>query len=184
MEPTPENWMGQNNKKLTFDNGLLAQPEGSGVLERSWNLSITHHREYVSLKKRTSHSGDYGLWVPYATGKAVVGYASGGQKWVASGPYSGCEFAIGRKGDRVFAAHIARESGSSGVQDWKSYVETNNLKIWYWNKIPLPSDKFYACSYIFAAVGKESVQSLVRVDVKVTTMGGGAGTIFNVKKFK
>ncbi|MFL6662637.1 MAG: hypothetical protein ACJ8G7_10665 [Rhizobacter sp.] len=183
MQPTAENWNACINRTIQLDTKLTARPEGAGVLVREYGAEIENDGTGAIKLKRAAGAGE-GLWVPYAETKATVGYPAGGQIWVGSGPFSGCEFSVGRAGGRVYAAHIARQSGSTALADWDAYVKANDLKVWYQNKIPLPSESFYACSYVFATFANDGLRSLVRVDVKVSAMGGSDGTIFNVKAFK
>lgn len=184
MKPTSSNLSKLLHKTISLDVKLVAQPTG-GLITASWPVTVTVDGSgNVALERKKG--SDSGLWIPYAETKAVVGHASGGETWLASGPFSGCEFAVGldRKTGTVFGAHIARQSGSTGPQDWADHMNANDYSIWYQNRIPLPSDTFYACSYIFAEFGGTGLLSMTRLDVQVTTMGGGNGTVFNVKIFK
>lgn len=190
MRPTPTNLDGLLHKTFILGPGLIIQPAFEGVKECGYNvvLAVDEVNKCVELKK--GEADDSGLWVPYSEGKAVVGYATGATTWAASGPFSGCEFSVGAKKNGTnttiafYAAHIARQSGSTGVEDWQRYYKDNKLSAWYHNKIPLPSDSFFACSYLFTEFGLTGLTTMVRLDVKVNKMGGSDGEIFHVKRFK
>lgn len=185
MLPTSSNLTALVNKTITLDPKLTTSPTGDGVLVKEFPVTLEVNGNAVSLTK--GEGSDPGLWVPYAETMAVVGYATGGQTWAASGPFSGCEFIVGsnKKLGIPFAAHIARQSGSTAVEDWKKYEAAQSLSVWYQNRIPLPSDTFYACSYVFVQFGGTGILSMVRLDVNVgNRMGGSDGVIFNVKTFK
>jgi len=191
MLPTPAILNGLRDKNFTLGKTL-------GVAHLPTDRSIVHEIGLPAVFNVSEtmvwldygDTADSGLWVPYATGCSVVGYTDRGTTWAASGPFSGCEFAVGAKmvnnaASQLFAAHLARESGATTQEVWNQYVRDKNLRIWYENKIPLPSDSFFACSYVFADLGATGITSLIRVDVNTgTQMGGSDGKIFNVKIIK
>ncbi|MFT4538114.1 MAG: hypothetical protein ACI841_000325 [Planctomycetota bacterium] len=181
MEPTTANLTGLNGNAFALAPQLTARGGASGVTVRADVCQLST----AGLTKVAS-GADTGFWVPYVTAKACVGFASGAKAWIASGPFSGCEFAIGRRGSdgAIFAAHIARESGSTGVADWEAYSAANDLKVWYRNAIPLPDKGAYSCSYVFARCEGNELKSLVRIDLRTPGMGGSDGTVFNVHTFK
>ena len=189
MRPTPANLEGLMNKTFTLDPMLVKRPNFAGVAECSQEVTLVESGDNA-VELRVGHGDDSGLWVPYAETKAVVGYANRDTTWAASGPFSGCELSVGCKKDganatlAVYVAHIARQSGSTAAQDWQAYYDANKLSAWYWNKIPIPSDTFFAASYVFTEFGMTGLTTMVRVDVKVTKMGGGDGTVFQIKRFK
>lgn len=187
MIPTKENLEALINKQITLDVKLGCQP-ASGVIEKEYGVSLTGG-DSGSLT-RDDDGGD-GTWVPYAEGKAVVGYLRDGISWIASGPFSGCKFSVGKDGSgKVFAAHIAQQSGSTGEEDYSGYRGTKSLSEWYWNKIPLPEvtvpNSLGACSYIFVILkdDKSGIESMNRVDVNSPQMGSGNGTVTAVHTFK
>ena len=186
MIPTSGALSALTGKSFTLDPRLVARAdEGAGVRSLSWAATLSTDGGGATLTRADDGGGDAGLWVPYMETRAVIGFASGGQTWAASGPFSGCEFAVGKAGDgRVFAAHVARQSGSTGPEDFQKAFTAEKLSVWYWNRVPLPSDTFYSCSYLFAQFGGTGLLGLVRVDVKVKSMGGGSGEVFNVKVMK
>lgn len=123
----------------------------------------------------TLQQGGRGLWIPYREMKATYGIVNA-YDWAVSGPFSGCELAIGRRGTDVFVAHIARESNRreaiTAFEDW------NADEISYRARIRLRVDTFYGC-YVF--VSTTEVPELVRMDV-YTSMGGTDGRIFNITR--
>jgi len=183
MDPTAANLSAVVGMPFSLDGKLSARAPNvsNGAMVKQYGCIIKEVGGTVSIQLADPGKG---VWIPYAEGQAVVGYASGGQSWVASGPFSGCEFAVGSAGGRVFGAHIARQSGSSAKADYKAYRDGNSLSEWYWNQIPMPSVTSFSCSYVFAKVGGGGILSMTRMDVNVTSMGGSNGTISNVHKFK
>jgi hypothetical protein len=185
MIPTPANLITLIGKTISLDIRLGARAPNilDGVIVKEYGFSISLEQEKVTLKREDGVDNN-GLWVPYVEGQAVVGYASGQQTWIASGPFSGCEFAVGKGGGRVFGAHIARQSGSTAQEDYKKYRSDNALQEWYWNKIPMPESQGMACSYVFVILGGGGITSMARIDVAVTSMGGGNGKIMSVRTLK
>jgi len=183
MIPNASNLKKLVGKNIKMDIKLTSQPAiQSGVMEKSYGVSLNDGDE-VSLifKDRASE----GTWVPYAEGKAVVGYLNE-HNWIASGPFSGCQLAVGinKSNQKVFAAHIAKQSGSTGEADYKKYRDSKKLSEWYWNKIPLPNPARFSCSYVFVICSKKGITSMTRLDVDVNKMGGSDGKITNVHVFK
>ncbi|MDE2276134.1 MAG: hypothetical protein KGK09_07550, partial [Burkholderiales bacterium] len=132
--------------------------------------------------------GDSGMWIPYQPKQAIYGYATDGETWAASGPFSGCDVEIGTHAGRIYFAHLSRESGSKAAENWDAGVIANSpdTQVWLREKVPLASDRFYASSYIFVAwsagaVGPRGVQ-VTRLDIKTKSMSGDSGTVFNVVK--
>jgi hypothetical protein len=188
MRPTAGNLSTLVNQTLTMD-VQLGPSGGSGNTNVDGARVLSHPVQLQAVpgggRLVRGDGPDHGLWVPYSENQCVVGYASAGQTWLASGPFSGCHFAVGKAGDgRIFAAHVSKQSGSTGPADWQRYLGDHQLELWYSNAIPLPSETFYAASYMFVELGGGGIQSMNRLDVRVTTMGGGNGTVFNLKTFK
>lgn len=179
MDPTPANLMALLNKRLTLDTALF-QGNHDGLIVAGSAAGLEVAGDAVKIGK-----GGAGHWIPYVESRAVIGYPAPAT-WVASGPFSGCTFSIGKTADgRVYAAHIARQSGSTGPDDFAALRTSAGLQPWYENAIPLPSQEFYSGSYMFAKFGSGGITSLARVDVNVSPrMGGSDGTIFNVHVFK
>jgi hypothetical protein len=153
---------------------LSAKPEGTGALIKQYACILTVSDNKARIER--SEGGD-GLWVPYAETKAVIGYVSGAQTWIASGPFSGCEFAVGKGEHQVFGAHIARQSGSTAEADYKKYSEEHRLSEWFRGKIPMPDPTRFSCSYVFVKIGAGGILSMSRMDVNATKMGGSDGAI-------
>lgn len=181
MTPNAATLSGYKSKTFTLNRNLY-QPHSDGKpIVKAFEATIAGGGA-IEVKAGAGS----GFWVPYVEGKAVIGFNPGGKTWVASGPFSGCIFSVGKnaKGE-IYAAHIAVQSGSTGPEDWEAYRKENKLTTWYENRIPLPSYDFYSGSHIFACFGSDGLTSLTRVDVNTgATMAGSNGTIFNVKKFK
>jgi hypothetical protein len=184
MIPSASNLTKLVGKKIEMDLKLTSQPAiEAGVMEKSYGVSLNVAGDTVKLDRIDSSSD--GTWVPYAEGKAVVGYLKE-RNWVASGPFSGCQFAVGinKSTQKVYAAHIAKQSGSTGEADYKKYRDNKKLSEWYWNKIPLPNPAKFSCSYIFVICDKSGISAMIRLDADVTKMGGSDGTITNVHVYK
>ena len=178
MDPTAANLQALVGKNFTMDPKLA--PRGKDPMLQSSGCTLDASGSTVSMKR--TDPGD-GMWVPYAAGCVFVGYLSGSQGYVASGPFSGCKFAVGSANGRVFGAHIAMP-GPDSEEEYQAYRTANKLSEWYFNKIPVPDTASYSASFMFATVGGGKILTMARMDVRVTTMGGGDGSIFNVYKFK
>ena len=176
------------NKAFTLDPklGISTNREGDAI-DGGKVVTLTADADSASLS--SGRGADTGLWVPYLPKNAVIGFVADGQTWMASGPFSGCEFVVGieKKGTsvgRVFGAHISKESGSDANAVFKAYAEKNGLSAWYWNKMPMAEDSFATTCFVFAEFGDTGLTSLNRVDIRVRTMGGSDGTVLRVKTFK
>jgi hypothetical protein len=182
MNPTNANLSGLVGQTITLDPKLTARAPnvGTGAMVKGYGCALESNG---GVKIKRSDSGGI-LWVPYAEGQAVVGYASGSQTWIASGPFSGCELAVGKGNQGLFGAHIARQSGSTAKADYETYRTAHGLSEWYWNQIPMPDQTAFSCSYVFVEVGGGGILHMSRVDVLVTQMGGGDGKITKVHQFK
>jgi hypothetical protein len=178
MDPTAANLQGLVGKNFKMDPTLA--PRGKVPILQSSGCTLDASGDTVTMKR--TDPGD-GMWVPYAAGCAFVGYLSGSQTYVASGPFSGCKFAVGSANGRTFGAHIAMP-GPDSEEDYQAYRDANKLSEWYFNKIPVPDTASYSASFMFATVGGGKILTMARMDVRVTTMGGHDGSIFNIYKFK
>jgi hypothetical protein len=119
--------------------------------------------------------GGRGLWIPYRQMKATYGMVTG-YDWAVSGPFSGCELAVGRRGTDVFVAHIARESGRNEAIE--AFEGWNASEILYRAQIRLNVGSYYGC-YVF--VSTTHGLEIVRMDVQTLNMGGTDGTILNIQ---
>ena len=138
MIPNAINLKGFIGKTIEMDIKLTSQPAiTSGAMVKNYGVSLQVVNDKVLLS-RIDASTD-GVWVPYAEGKAVVGYLNK-KNWIASGPFSGCQFAIGedKKNKKVFSAHIAKQSGSTGEADYKKYRELISYPNGIGIKFPCP----------------------------------------------
>jgi hypothetical protein len=171
--------------EFSLNRRLTSSPDNSdGVMEKNdYHVDLINDGKKLELKPTSQGSG---LWIPYVETRAVIGYMSGSEKWIASGPFSGCQFSIGKRitDNKIFATHIAMQSGSQALEHYHEYRNQHNLSEWYWNKIPLPDFSAYSCSYIFVYCNAIQITSMVRLDVHVKLMGGSDGQIYNVHKFK
>lgn len=181
MTPNAATLSGFTNKNFTLNKNLYHPHSDGKPIIKAFEATLDTSNG-LDMK---AGSGS-GFWVPYIEGRAVFGKNPGGKTWVASGPFSGCIFSIGKTASgEIYAAHIAVQSGSTGPDDWNAYRDAQKLTIWYENKIPLPSDTFFSGAYMFACFGSDGLTSLTRVDVNTgTKMGGSDGAIFNVKTLK
>jgi len=188
MIPNPANLAALQHNQFALDSNLGTpfQKTAPDPGAREMGFSAELHVDGSGNGRLSRGTGTgVGLWTPYSEGQAVIAYVSGSQTWVASGPFSGCEFAVGKAADgRVFAAHIAKQSGSTAGEDFQAYLSKKKLTVWYWNRIPIPSETFYACTYVFAEFGGGGLTSMTRVNVRVTSMGGSDGSVFEVRKLK
>ncbi|NOH64489.1 hypothetical protein [Vibrio sp. RE88] len=188
MRPTKENLTALVGKNIEMDIRLSCRPESSenGYLEKQYGVTLLERDGKVVLTRDDS-SVDAGVWVPYAETKAVVGrYTGSGVGWLASGPFSGCEMAIGVDKDqnRVFAAHIAKQSGSTAPADYRKFRTDAKASEFYWNRIPMPFEDKFSCAYVFVICSTDGIISMNSLEVEVTSMGGSNGKVLSVRTFK
>ena len=188
MRPTKSNLDSLIGKDIDMDIRLTCQPEhsDSGYLEKQFGVTLSLSNGSVVLARDDS-SVDAGTWVPYAETKAVVGrYRGGGVGWIASGPFSGCEMAVGVDNalGKVFAAHIAKQSGSTAPADYRKFRLHNEASEFYWNRIPMPFEDRYSCAYVFVICSQDGIVSMNSLEVATTSMGGSNGKILSVRAFK
>lgn len=188
MLPNEKNLKSVVGKDLEMDIKLTSQPDmKEGSMMKQYGISIIAQGNKVVLQ-RTELLPNSGIWIPYAETKSVVGQVddSGGTTWLASGPFSGCEFVIGKNHttNQIFAAHIAQQSGSTGSLDYRKFRSSNNVTEWYWNKISMPFDDRFSCNYLFVICNSGGIISMNTLAVEVTSMGGSNGRIANIKNYK
>jgi hypothetical protein len=122
--------------------------------------------------------GNQGVWIPYQAQIATYGLL-GQYAWAASGPFSGCELAIGEAADQVYVAHISiehnRYEARQAFAQWVRHAPAPR----YRSRIrAAESSGNYAC-YVFVSVDPEL--EIVRMDVTTTTVGGSDGIIANIE---
>ena len=127
----------------------------------------------------TLQAGTQGVWIPYQPQIATYGVL-GGHDWAASGPFSGCELAIGQAGGEVYVAHISiernRYEAREAFADWIRHAPAPM----YRSRIRVAeATGNYAC-YVFVSVDPEL--EIVRMDVTTRTVGGTDGTITNIER--
>lgn len=110
MFPTYENLLKYKGKKFTVPGIKVAQPDGN---ERAVEVSLAEDAEHNLVLDRPGKYGN-GIFVFYKPADATFGYADHGVTWACSGPYQGCHFQLGVHNGRIYAAHIAVESGGPG----------------------------------------------------------------------
>lgn len=171
-----------------MDIRLTSQPDDSpkGYLEKQYGVSIIENNgKYILTRDDTA--ADRGVWVPYAETKAVIGRNTGsGVGWMVSGPFSGCEMAVGvdKSQDRVFVAHIAKQRGSTAPADYRKFRAESQASEYYWNKIPMPFEDRFSCAYVFVICSPNGIISMNSLEVAVTAMGGSNGKVISVRTFK
>lgn len=121
--------------------------------------------------------GNRGLWIPYRAQVATYDFL-GNYAWAASGPFSGCELAVGQHGDDIYVAHISVESRR---------LEARNAFATWVRHAPQPmymapiraarQTGNYAC-YAFVSVAPLEI---VRMDVRTRTIGGTDGRIMAIE---
>jgi hypothetical protein len=126
-----------------------------------------------------------GMWVPYQAKSAVWDYL-GKRTWVASGPYSGCYFVVGRHAGRIFAAHVSCEAANdAGLEAWNESEMSNDIlftkKIGMAKEMPLGTTN--AAAICFAHVAGATVK-VTRIDVRTESAGGMSGAIFAVNELE
>lgn len=180
MRPTLENLVAF--KGHDFHLGLRAtQAKAAGAVEK---------RDSAKLKGGSTLSieaadgdAERGMWVHYLETRATYGLAEAGETWAASGPFSGCHIVVGKAGGRIFVAHLAQQSGSTADEDWAKRAIGG--EVWGRWKVPIPSQSFFSGSIVFvdwsAGTSPKNIV-VVRLDVKVKTMGGSDGQIYEVAR--
>ena len=122
--------------------------------------------------------GNQGVWIPYQAQIATYGLL-GEFAWAASGPFSGCELAIGHAGDEVYVAHISIERNRFEARQAFTHWVRHAPAPMYRSRIRAAEmSGNYAC-YVFVSVDPEL--EIVRMDVTTTTVGGSDGTIANIE---
>ena len=94
-------------------------PPLPGGKQKSITISAT--MEDGCLVLEPAPAGD-GMFVYYVSQDATYGFADAGVNWACSGPYSGCKFQVGRCDLRIYASHIARESGTDASDKLVQYL--------------------------------------------------------------
>jgi hypothetical protein len=123
-------------------------------------------------------AGTQGVWIPYQAQIATCGLL-GEYDWAASGPFSGCELAIGRTGDDVYVAHISIERNRPEARQAFAQWVRHSPAPMYRARIRASESSGNYASYVFVSL--EPQLEIVRMDVTTTTVGGTNGTIVNVE---
>ena len=186
--PTKRNLSQLVGKKIKMDHRLFYQnlfPVDPYVLKQfPIQLLFNKTTQEVTIKRaQFIEAQDAGVWIPYCETKAAVGHCPRQTDgWVASGPFSGCEFAMGYDYDErtVFAAHIAIQRGTSAPADFQYFLEHRKASVWYWQKISMPSLERFSCSYLFAIYKGKRIEEINVLHVNVDKIGGSDGEIIGV----
>jgi hypothetical protein len=128
----------------------------------------------------TLQQGHDGLWVPFQAHKATYGILIE-HEWAASGPFSGCELAVGRVGADIFVAHISRSTNRPEAVN--AFNAWRKEEVWFQGRIQLSVNRYYVC-YVFVSGTHRGNLQIVRVDVAPSTPGGTDGVIFNVETIR
>ncbi|MEY4579750.1 MAG: hypothetical protein RL701_4453 [Pseudomonadota bacterium] len=167
-----ESWNGKRFAlALEMNASSTEQGAPGGLVQSSRGCTVIEEAGAVRLAL-----GNDGLWIPYVLGKVAYGHLTNAHAWLASGPFSGCELAIGTNTAGTFVAHIARETSATDTSAYAGLGETHRL---YRAQIQLAVNHNYAC-YVFASVQNAVIQQMVRVDVHADSCGGSNGTVVNV----
>jgi len=171
--PLPQNLTGDlTGKQFSFDaRGLYIQPGIEGTMvDASCPCDLTTNGS-VQLQR-----GSQGLWIPYQP-QATTYALFEDHDWIASGPFSGCELAIGDFEGDFYVAHISIES--------RRYEARNAYNEWlrgslprYRSQITAPQQAGFYASYVFVSVAPQL--EIVRMDVTTTILGGTDGMISSV----
>jgi len=173
--PLPANLTEQLvGRQFAFDGRSLFVRIGSGEMVMASRACDLVTNGFVSLQ-----AGDQGVWIPYQAQIATYGLL-GNFAWAASGPFSGCELAIGQAGDEVYVAHISIERNRyEARQAFAHWIRHSPAPIYRSRIRASEATGNYAC-YVFVSVEPEL--EIVRMDVTTTTVGGSDGTIANIER--
>src|SRR5436309_7633150 len=106
MKPAFANLVKAKNGKLTVTVDLLKRSGGGEGLGESRLLrSADGSRPVAEARPRAGRPP--GMWVHYLETRASYGISLGGETWSASGPFSGCQIVVGKKGGHIYVAHLA-----------------------------------------------------------------------------
>ena len=171
-----------NGKQIKIDKSLFVRPPNVPAIQVvSFDASLIVDDDNVRVAKEGSDLS----WIPYVTGNCAISFVAA-DRWFASAPFSGCKWATGRSEatNEIFGAHIAQESGSEAQAQYEKFSKEHSLTEWFDEKIPIPNEGFFSCSYIFTKCSVGGIEAMVRLDVQVNAMGGSDGKIFNVQVLK
>jgi len=172
MKPTFANLVKAKNGKLTVTVDLLKPGGGrEGLGESRCSVRLTAGDR--TLKLDTGQGVPPGMWVHYLETRASYGISLGGETWSASGPFSGCQIVVGKKGGHIYVAHLAQQSGSTADRDWAGRGWRD--EVWGRWKVPVPSQTSFSSSIVFvdwSAGRTPRLISVVRMDIRTQSMGG------------
>jgi hypothetical protein len=173
--PLPENLTDRLvGMQFAFDGRALFVRIGSGDMVMASRACDLVSNGAVSLT-----AGDRGVWIPYRAQVATYGLL-GGFSWAASGPFSGCELAIGQAGGEVYVAHISIERNRYEARDaFAQWIRHAPAPVYRSRIRAAEATGNYAC-YVFVSVDPEL--EIVRMDVTTRTIGGSDGTITNIER--
>lgn len=172
MRPTFSSLVAARHGRLSVAIQGVAVPSPSGLANSRSAVMLSEVNGALTLGDGVGDPP--GMWVHYHETRASYGVAQGGETWAASGPFSGCQIAIGKMNGQVFMAHLAQQSGSTADADWTAGLAAST-ELWGRWKVPVPSDTFFSNSIVFVDWSKgANIRdiSVVRVDLKTKSMGG------------
>jgi hypothetical protein len=173
--PLPENLTEQLiGMPFVFDGRSLHVNIGAGDMVSASRPCDLATNGIVSLRV-----GNQGVWIPYRAQSATYGLL-GAYAWAASGPFSGCELAVGQVGQEVYVAHISIESNRfEARQAFANWVRHAPDPAYRSRIRSSQSSGNYAC-YVFVSVDPHL--EIVRMDVTTRTVGGTDGTIASIEQ--
>jgi hypothetical protein len=158
---------------FVFDGRALHVHVGNGEMVMASRACDLITGDVVTLT-----AGNQGVWIPYRAQIATYGML-GEFAWAASGPFSGCELAIGDVGGEVYVAHISIERHRYEARQAFANWVRHSPAPYYRSRIRASEMAGnYAC-YVFVSVDPHL--EIVRMDVTTHTVGGTDGIIANIE---
>jgi len=171
------------------DTNDVFTPQDAIPSQMQSRIQLLEHGGNLQLNK-TTNGWQQGMWVHYRPRHATFGVARPGQKWAASGPFSGCHLSIGQKDGKMYIAHIAKESGSNAEAQWNAktgdWDEWARMKIGAYAPVGLDINTHKANASIvfvdwFAGEDPDSLQ-ITRVEFESSLTGGFTAGAMRISK--
>lgn len=190
----------RTNDLLRFKNaGKLVIPEKLFFAARTVHGDYPVQQKSIGMSRQNSkamavlgednvlaftNNGLDGLWIPYLPKGTSWDVLTGGQRWLASGPYSGCYFEIGLIEGSIYGAHISCEGkDDASYEAFDKNPRMKGREILFSQRIRMTELIPEGCSSVEAIIFANfagGIPQVTRVDIKTSNVGGLSGEIFSV----